>query len=61
MVVLPGVEQKLQLQNPNQVVLVSFFLFFRPAIIITLAFCYWMWVRRLILSGPKDQGWGVVA
>jgi hypothetical protein len=36
MVVLPGVEQKLQLQNPNQVVLD---VFSRPAIIITLAFC----------------------
>jgi hypothetical protein len=58
MVVLPGIEQKLQLQNPNQVVLD---VFSRLAIIITLAFCYWMWMRRLILSGPKDQGWSVVA
>jgi hypothetical protein len=37
MVVLPGVEHKLQLQNPNQVVLD---VFSRPAIIITLTFCY---------------------
>jgi hypothetical protein len=56
MAVLPGVEQKLQLQNYNQVVLN---VFSRPAIIIILAFVL-EGVRRLIFSGTRTRGWGVV-
>jgi hypothetical protein len=58
MAVLLGVEQKLQLQNHNQVVLN---VFSRPAIIIILAFVLEVG-EKINLAGTRTstRGWGVV-
>jgi hypothetical protein len=54
MAVLPGVEQKLQLQNHNQVVLI---VFSRPAIIMIFAFVLEVG-EKINLFWNQDQGVG---